>query len=520
MDCRLRHLGTLVVVCTCVLVTVTCFTCVLAAPTPGPTDDGSASTSKNTDAPVPEALRGLRERWLGAMKTVGVPGLAVAVVGADGVIYQETLGIRNVEEKLPVDEDTMFYIASITKTYVATALAKLAEDGVLDLDARVKSILPRFELPNGAADDVTVRGLLCHRYGINSSPIVQLDAYTGEITEDRYWRWMREADVAGQVRYTNVHFTLAGRVIEALTGEPWRDHLAKHWFEPAGMKRTTGYADPMYADANVAFPYLREGDGWVRSGHKTNRTMHAAGGLGTSIHDAAVWIRIQLANGTLGGRRFLAPETVAEIRKTQSTSPQPAQSIGTRRGFGLGWMKGDYRGRTYFEHGGGYRGASSSFSFLPEEGIGVAVLINTSGSTLPQIVATDVYDRLLDLEPQDLLAQYEERARQQPAPVSSGFGRARSAGRGTSFDWSGTFENEDWGTVRFASVDGTPHAWLGDLTGVVEALSRGRFSVVDGTGDAMVQGRVAEADEDRTIRALTIEFNSRYRVRYDRRSSD
>ncbi len=494
----------------------------LATGMPQPAGDSSAPSAKTSIEQAPEALEGLRERWRGAMETLNVPGLAVAVVGPDGILYRETLGVRNVEEDLPVDGDTMFYIASITKTYVATAIAKLAEDGKLDLDATVQSILPRFDLPDGAADEVTVRDLLCHRHGINSSPIVRLDAYTGEITEDRYWRWMSEADVAGEVSYTNVHFTLAGRVIEAVTGETWRDHLAKHWFEPMGMARTTGYADPMYADANVAFPYLPQGDGWVRSGHKTDRTMHAAGGLGTSIDDAARWIRLQLANGAPGGRRLLAPETVAEIRKTQSTYAQPADSIGVRRGFGLGWMKGTYRGRTYFEHGGGYRGASSTFSFLPEEGIGVAVLVNASSSTMGEIVATDVYDRLLGLEPDDRLARYEAWAREtrQAEPAGGGFGGSRSRGRGASFDWSGTFENDDWGTVRFAQVDGEPRAWLGDLTGVVAPGARGRFEVVDGTGAALVTGRVAETDDSGAIRAVTIEFNSRYRARYERRSEE
>ena len=104
-----------------------------------------------------------------------------------------------------------------------------------------------------------------------------------------------------------MHFTLAGRVIEAVTGEAWRDDLAQHLFAPAGMQHTTGYADEMYARDDVAYPSQWDGAGFVLDPvRKTDRTMHAAGGLGTSAHDLGQYLRLLLNGGTVDGEEIIS----------------------------------------------------------------------------------------------------------------------------------------------------------------------------------------------------------------------
>lgn len=364
--------------------------------------------------PVHPDLVDLSERWRDAMEACGVPALAMALVEGDEVVHRVTLGQRDPARDAPVTGDTIFYIASITKTYVAFALARLAEEGKLDLDAPVKRYLPRFRLADAELTErITVRDLLCHRYGLNSGPIVLLDAYTGEITEERYYHFLAEVEPRG-VDYSNLHFTLAGRVIEAVTGETWREHLKEHLFRPAGMTRTTGYADWMYAQDDVAIPaVVVDGRPVATPIRKTDRTMHAAGGLGTSIDDAARWLRLQLGRGTIDGTRLLS-ERGTEASWELLTSTRAAGELGPPEGFGLAWQRGLYRGHLQLSHGGDYVGASAWIGFLPEVGLGLAVLATGGNGAqgLCELVATDVRERLLaDDEVADPLPALLERAR-------------------------------------------------------------------------------------------------------------
>jgi CubicO group peptidase (beta-lactamase class C family) len=207
-------------------------------------------------------------------------------------------------------------------------------------------VLPEFVLPSeDLTAALTLRDLLCHRHGLECGPIVHRDAYTGQITDEIYFRLLQDAEIANYVRYSNIHFTLAGRAIEDASGLKWQDFLDQRLFVPAGMMRTTAYASEMYGKLEHAEPMLRIEEMWRRSPLvKTDRTMHAAGGMGTTARDAARWLILNLNGGEIDGRRIL-PETMEE---------------------------------EYF-HGGGYVGAASYISFLPEHGIGVAALANSDG---------------------------------------------------------------------------------------------------------------------------------------------
>ncbi|MEM6571368.1 MAG: serine hydrolase domain-containing protein, partial [Planctomycetota bacterium] len=227
-----------------------------------------------------EELAPLAALWADRMDTFDVPGAAVAVV-RDGEVFVHAMGVRDADGRLAVDAHTMFYIASITKTFTAMAACALVEDGLVELDDPVAELLPRFDLPDGheeIEESATLRDLLSHRWGINSGPVVLLDAYTGEITDERYWHWLARGSVAGRPVYTNVNFTLAGQIVEEAAGKDWRDWLQTRVLEPAGMTRTTGYASRLYGDPNSAVPMERGADGFVPTAQrKTDRTMHAAG---------------------------------------------------------------------------------------------------------------------------------------------------------------------------------------------------------------------------------------------------
>ena len=461
-------------------------------------DAGAATEGAPRDlSEVPE-LAGLVERWSGALTDLRVPGCAVAVVRGDSVLGYAGLGVRNPDGE-PVDADTMFYIASITKTFTAGAAAALAERDALDLDEVVEEYLPRFTLADEeAAWSLTVRELLCHAPGLNRFPIVFLDAYTGEITEDRYYHWLAQVEPLGETSYSNVHFTLAGRVLEARTGKPWQEVLDEVLFQPAGMTRTTAYASRLYGDANAALPME-----WAEGGYrecatrKVDSTMHAAGGTGTCARDAARWVLLNLNGGALGERRVFSAETAADMLTEHSRMP-PRGQIRRSTGFGLGWSLGTYRGRPYASHGGGYVGTAAHVSFLPDDGLGVVVLTNSApgGQALCDVVSIDVYDRLLGLEEPDLLPSYVRRMQAERADPAEPVNDLVTSGA-LSLDppsYVGRFEDRHWGTLRLTLSEGELQGRIGAMRVHLRAAGAEQDTfVLDSDAVSGVSGRfVAE----------------------------
>lgn len=369
-------------------------------------------------ADVPE-LADLRPRWTAALKTLDVPGFSVTVVKDGKVLAVDALGVRNSAGE-PATPDTYYYIASATKPMTAMGVCLLAAEGKLELDAPVKKYLPKLHLPDEKlTESMMVRDLLCHRHGINSGPVVQRDAYTGQIDDEIYFALLREAEVAHQVRYSNVHFTLAGRVIESVSGKKWQDFLDQRLFGPAGMTRTTAFASEMYKATDHAEPMLLIGGAWVPCPLvKTDRTMHAAGGVGMSARDAGRWLLLNLNGGKIDQTVILPKALAGEYYTKQSEFPTRG-AIRIEEGFAMGWQVGKYREQTrpYYFHGGGYSGASSYFCFLPNERIGVAVMANSDGGGgMATIVSIDILDRLLGMkDAKDLLPVYEKQAAERRA---------------------------------------------------------------------------------------------------------
>lgn len=375
------------------------------------------------DAPPPRlddaaGFEGMRRRWAGSMDEFDVPGMAIAIIKDGRILAIETFGIRSPGGAAPTP-DTIFYIASITKTYLATAICALADEGKLSLDDPVKKYLPRFKLANGPGkneNSITIRDLLCHAPGLGTgTPIVVLDAFTGEITDDRYYRWL-EKEVPGDLQYSNVHFTLLGRVVEAVSGTPWREYLAQRVFKPAGLTRTTGYAGRMYDDPDCAMPMERESGRWrVCRLRKTDHTMHAAGGLGASVHDAARWLILHLNDGQIDGKRVISAEKAREMRQLQSRFPKKNGVIRIMEGFGMAWNVGTFHGTPFCAHGGGYAGTAAYYAMLPEKKCGFAILMNAGDAAvgLQDVIAVDILDRLIDGDERiDVADVYRKRVRE------------------------------------------------------------------------------------------------------------
>ncbi len=477
----------------------------------------AAGGAADTVHPLTElpALAEMPDRWSQVMDLFDVPGMAVAVV-YDGQVYAQGFGIRDTSSGAPVTPETLFYIASITKTYTATTICALADAKRLALDDPVRKHLPRFRLADAQlAEKITIRDLLCHRFGIDSGPIVLLDAFTGEISEDRYDHWLAEAEATGSTAYTNVHFTLLGRVIEAVAGKSWRDELAAHILAPARMTRTTGYASKMAADPNSAVPLERVDGAWrVVRQRKTDRTMHAAGGLGTSALEGARWLRLHLADGELEGKRILAPETARSMRTTQSKLAEPDGTIRIIEGYGMAWGVGSFNGHRLCQHGGGYAGASAYMAMLPEDGLGLVVLMNASGAArgLMDIVAIEFLERMTETKAawdvyEKRTAQAREMKQKSAAAQATGAPDAAPPPvlAHPPAAYAGSFSNSWWGTFEVQPNGDRLACRLGEMELEIEAsdADSDHFVVVD-LLDKKTPGRFLAA-ADGTVEAIALQ---------------
>jgi CubicO group peptidase (beta-lactamase class C family) len=420
-------------------------------------------------------LAGLREAWQSAIAEMDIPGAAVVVVKDGKVILLEPMGVRDVASNEPVTPDTIFYIASCTKSFNAMAALTLVEEGKLELDAPVKKYLPQFQVADAElTEKLTIRDLLCHAKGLDSGNITFGEAYSGEMNDARYWRMMKTARATGGFRYTNLHYTILGRVIEEVTGQHWKDFVETRVCKPAGMNRTTAYASRMYGDANVATPTIYWDKKLIAAPQrKTDRTMHAAGGMGSTASDLARWMRLNLGGGAIDGKRILSEKLTRQMQQRHATMEPRGTPVPElfHDGYGLGWQTGSYKGKRFIQHGGGYVGTAALITLFPEENLGVAVLVNTDGGggAFIAMATVNVLDRMFGFDPPvDMLPtirprheQFRQRRAEQAAastqPVDANALSLPIAA------YAGAYHNDDLGTVTIAPKDGRLTFTLGDL---------------------------------------------------------
>lgn len=442
-------------------------------------------------------LRDLPARWAGVMDLFGVPGMVIGIV-KDGEMYAcQAWGVRDARGN-PPDLDTKFYIASITKVMTATAVVKLAADGKLSLDDAATAHLPRFALPNAETGDITIRDLLSHRKGVNGGPAVLLDAYSGEITDDRFFGLLARYGERGELRYTNTHFTLLGRVIEKMTDTPWQQSLETLVLGPVGMTRTSGYISAR--DANSAAPMRRTEIGYEEvTPWKTDATMHAAGGLDSTARDMMRWIQVHVNDGTIDSKPVFKPGVLASMTKVEARFDKPRGQLRILEGFGLAWQVGSYKGAPMVSHSGGYEGACAYVAILPAQKAGMVILMNASGAArgLADVIAVDVLERLVDSKDgTSVYDAYVERVKKEgfrpatPTRVIRGEAitpRLRAA--------VGAFTNELLGTLTLElTKDASGERWgarLGALPLDVVAAESG-FAVPEGSDLGPATGEIGD----------------------------
>jgi CubicO group peptidase (beta-lactamase class C family) len=317
-----------------------------------------------------DALASLTEA---KMKEYGVPGVALGIVH-DGTVSIRGLGITNVEDPLPVTAHTVFPIASISKTFAATAMMRLVEQGKIDLHAPVRTYIPDFRVRDEAVSrDVTVWHLLTHLGGWEgqvSGPdrgTETLKNFVSSITD-----LMQVAPPGAAWSYNNAGFSIAGRVIEVATGTSINRALRDLVFQPLGLEHAGTTAADFIIQRFAAGHATRDGTATLIRPFAPSASV-TAGGVGLCITDLLAYARFHMGDGTAAnGERVLTRESLERMRMAQS----PKQ--GTDDSIGIAWHMRRMGPMRTFSHGGTLSGHILLLEIVPERNFAIAILTNSN----------------------------------------------------------------------------------------------------------------------------------------------
>jgi CubicO group peptidase (beta-lactamase class C family) len=404
-----------------------------------------------------------------------LPGIAIVVIKDDKPIFVRAYGMADKEAGIKADTDTLFYIASSTKSFTALAAAMLDQEGKIKLSDPLTKYTPGVQFKSPIPEKITIRDLLTHTSGLRNGALVNRLAFTGQIEQsdiDRVFAngtTFNEASF-GKYNYTNLGYNIYGLALHYHLHKKWQDLLQERIFDPAGMKHTTAYVSKARAKKyKIAAPYVIDTDAadagkMVRSRlEKTDENMQSAGGIFMSISDLGRWLNLNMNGGKLDGKQVVPADLIrtAHTGYTKSTRNEPPFSGDGE--YGLGWQIGTYRNEKVIYHHGGYPGYRSHVSFMPDKKIAVGVLVNNDaiGGRVADVLAAYAYDWWLRTENfeadyakqlAETLTGYESRKQGIAAEAAA---RAKREWQLTKpfTDYAGKYRNDLLGTIEIAAKE-------------------------------------------------------------------
>jgi CubicO group peptidase (beta-lactamase class C family) len=399
-------------------------------------------------------------------------------------ILSRSYGMADVTAGIHADDNTLWYLASTSKSLTGFGISLLADKGVLSFNDPITKLLPGVKWnPLVHADSLTLARFLSHTHYINDQAIVSSAAFTGAIPESK---WPDLIVLAGPMPsrdlvYSNFGYNVAAMVIDRLRPEGWRKFLDKNVHEPAGMhqtftrisgiepRRIAQPADITASGKYISVPFF-----------KSDRTMNSAGGHISTLHDLARWTIVQMDSGMIDGKRVFPKSAVVLSQSliAKHTRDQAKKfAFFDREGWGAGWDIGSYEGEPMVSRFGSYAQTRSHLSFLPRRRIGVVAMSTGGPSVVTDVIAAYAYD--LEAGRPDAAARAESRMNDLRKQLAGGIAgtarqdsiRAARQAQPLLHSWDnfeGTYTEPAFGTIVFKMCGGKLQYRWGDMYGPVE----------------------------------------------------
>ncbi len=350
-----------------------------AYPEEGPPGDPAQSIDRTGVEAAVEEFEPIAQD---ALAQSGVPGMSVAVIFDDEVVFTGGYGVRELGSDEAIDADTVFQLASVSKPLGSAVVASIVGDDLIEWDQPVTEIDPTFELADPwVTEHVTFADLYSHRSG--------LPEHAGDLLEDLGFD--REAMLEGLRNYplspfrATYHYTNAGLTEAAVTAATaaettWEDASTERLYEPLGMSDSSSSFDDYMAADDRAKPHVRDEQGeWiVTPDQRDPQAQSPAGGASSTANDMAQFMRMELASGMFDGEEVVAEEALLQTHEPHIATGPPRSPSARSSFYGLGWNVGyDDQGRTQLSHSGAFAlGAATTIKMVPNENLAVVVLTN------------------------------------------------------------------------------------------------------------------------------------------------
>ena len=365
------------------------------------------------------AIDSLAERTLRAFD---VPGVAVCVIKDGKVIHSKGYGVRSLDTRQPVDENTLFGIASNSKAFTTAALGILVDEGKLDWDDKVRKYIPEFRLYDPyVTEEFTIRDLLCHRSGMGlGAGDLMFFPDSGNFTIPDILHNLQflkpVTSFRSQFAYDNNLYIVAGEVIARVSGVSWEEFIERKIIQPLGMTHSAATYARLHDSSDVIDGHARvDGQVQVIQRHRSNLDQ-AAGGIYSNIADLSKWVLLHLSDGRYGDNQQLLSRKVLRERWT----PQTIIPIGGPgaynthfQAYGLGFFISDVKGYRQISHTGGLEGMVTQITMIPELQLGIIVLTNGEEGAAFSAITNQIKDSYLGITGTDRVAEYSARRKDQ-----------------------------------------------------------------------------------------------------------
>jgi CubicO group peptidase (beta-lactamase class C family) len=342
--------------------------------------------------PIEDAIRSI-------MTSFTLPGLAVGIVKQGEIAYTKGFGVKNIATREPITPSSLFHMASISKTFVCTAIMQLIEKGKIYLSAPVVTYLPYFKLDDDRYTSITVQQMLSH---ISGMPDVEnYDWDQPEYDDGALERFVRSLNhkkllsaPGEQFAYSNMAYEVLGDVIAKVSGQTFEDYIEENILRPLDMENSTFLKQKVSPDLGTT-PHVNLPQTEVSPIYPYHRAHAPSSTLHSNVLEMGHWMIAHLNHGKFMDREILRPASYELLwhpyRQTRANEAD--------RFIGLSWFIGKYRGYQTISHAGGDIGFNTYHVLLPVQSLGVVVLANTIPTPVEEITHV-ILDLILGYEPQ------------------------------------------------------------------------------------------------------------------------
>ena len=352
---------------------------------------------KNTTETQTKEFQEIETFLQSLIDTGSIPGIAIAITSGEDVVYSKGFGVINIETKVKLEPQHVFHIASISKTFTATAVMQLYEKGKIDINKPLITYLPYFKLDDEGYKSITIKQMLNHTSGMPDVEDYEWEkAVADEGAAERYTRSLADKKLISspgtEYHYSNMAFDVMADLIAKVSGISFEKYLKENILTPLEMNESSFYAPEIKKSLRTS-PHTGNPPK-VSSVYPYNRMHAPSSTLNTNVLELSHWASANINLGKYKNNRILSPAM-------HSMMMTPTVTINNDRkiSVGLSWFIYPYQGMTNYEHGGSDLGYKSMLTLIPEKKIGIIILCN-----IEDIRMYDTRNKVRDI----LLAKYKK----------------------------------------------------------------------------------------------------------------